>query len=95
MYALYLYTRTIHSQFPYLIICPSKPKQNQLQDDSNDANVGNHNKQLPTPFHDNLDPLQPDSSDSSTSDFNPGDLDKHKQQDAALQAEQHTCAIAF
>jgi hypothetical protein len=30
MYALYLYTRTIHSQFPYPIICLSDPEQNQL-----------------------------------------------------------------
>ena len=28
MYALYLYTRTIYSRFPYLIICPSEPEQN-------------------------------------------------------------------
>ena len=42
-----------------------------------------------------MDPLQPDISDGSTSDFDPGDLDEHEQQDAALQAEQRTCAMAF
>ena len=42
-----------------------------------------------------MDPPQPDSANDPTSDFNPGDLDKHEQQDAAFQAELSTCARAF
>jgi len=42
-----------------------------------------------------LDPLQPDSADDSTGASDPGDLDDHKQQDAALQAEWHARAMAI
>jgi len=51
------------------------------------ANLSNHDEQPPSPFYDNPDPLQPDSTDDSTGTSDPGDLDDHKQQDATLQAE--------
>ena len=35
------------------------------------------------------------STFEGSSDFNPGDFDEHEQQDAALQAEWHTCTMAL
>jgi len=61
-------------------------------DDSNDIDVNNHNEQSPSHFRDN--PFisrqhdsanDPQLEDSDGSD--PGELDEHEQQDAALQAE--------
>jgi hypothetical protein len=40
-------------------------------------------------------PPQPDSTNDPTSDFDPGDLNEHEQQDAAFQAELSTCTRAF
>ena len=89
---LYLY------HIPITYVCTISPHKNdsytiflsiQLQDNPDDANVSSDYKQSPTAFHDDSDPLQPDSTNGSqaTSDFNPDNLDKHEQQDAALQAE--------
>jgi len=91
---------------PIAHVCTISPHKNdsytiflsiQLQDDPDDANVGSDYERSPTAFHDDLDPLQPDSTNGSqaTSDFDPNDLDKHEQQDAVLQAEQHAHAMAL
>ena len=97
MYVLYLRTRIIHTPFTFPVFCLPEPEQIQLQDDPNDANVSNHHdsERSPTPFHDDSDPLQRDSTNGSMSDFDPGYLGEHEQQDAALQAERDACAMAF
>jgi len=91
---------------PIAHVCTISPHKNdsytiflsiQLQDDPDKANVSSDYERSPTAFCDDSDPLQPDSTNGSqaTSDFDPDDLDKHEQQDAALQAEQHACAMAL
>ena len=95
VYVLYLCTRIIHTSFTFPVVCLSEPEQIQLQDDPNDANLSNHHERSPTPFHDNFDPLQPDNTNGSMSDSDPGYLSEHEQQDAAFQAEWDACTMAF
>ena len=65
MYALC--TRVIHTYFSYSVVCLPEPEQNRLQDDPNSgADVGNHHERSPTPFDNDLDPLQSNSADGST-----------------------------
>ena len=97
VYILYLCTRIIHTPFTFPVFCLPEPEQIQLQDDPNDANVSNHHdsERSPTPLHDDSDPLQRDSTNGSMSDFNPGYLGEHEQQDATLQAKWDACTMAF
>lgn len=71
----------------------SGPEQNQLQGTDASANVDDHHEPSPSPSYDNT--LPPDSADHPTSDFDPGDLDEHEEQDAALLAECHARTVAL
>src|SRR5713101_7195460 len=81
-------------EFISQVVCPSE--HDQLQDDSNDANISVCDEQSPGPFHD--DPFIPDDDGiddptfEESGDFDPGDFDdsEHEQWDAVLQAELHT-----
>ena len=84
-------------EFISQVVYPSE--HNWLQDDSNDANISSQNEWSPSPFYDHLTIPYNNNTNNSTfkesSDFDPNNFDKHKQQDATLQAKWHTRTMAL